>query len=60
MKNEIDIEELRKYIIDYYGTAMINTSPNAIMDLMEIENASDEKVLSLALKNNININNFTK
>ena len=56
----IDIEKLRQYIIDYYGTAIINSSPPAMMDLLEVENASNEKVLSLALKNNINLNNFTK
>lgn len=56
----IDIEKLRQYIIDYYGTAMINSSPTAMMDLLEVENASNEKVLSLALKNSINLNNFIK
>lgn len=56
----IDIEKLRQHIIDYYGTAMINSSPTAMMDLLEVENASNEKVLSLALKNSINLNNFTK
>lgn len=56
----IDIEKLRQYIIDYYGTAIINSSPTAMMDLLEVENASNEKVLSLALKNKINLNNFTK
>lgn len=49
---KIDIEKLRQYLINYYGTAMT--------DLLEVENASNEKVLSLALKNNINLNNFTK
>lgn len=58
--DDIDIEKLRQYIIDYYGTAMINSSPTAMMDLLEVENASNEKVFSLALKNNINLNNFTK
>ena len=56
----IDIEKLRQYIIDYYGTAMINSSPTEMMDLLEVENASNEKLLSLALKNKINLNNFTK
>ena len=57
---EIDIEKLRQYLINYYSTAMINSSPAAMMDLLEVENASNEKVLSLVLKNNINLNNFTK
>lgn len=57
---EIDIEKLRQYLINYYGTAMINSFPTAMTDLLEVKNASNEKVLSLALKNNINLNNFTK
>lgn len=57
---EIDIEKLRQYLINYYGTAMINSFSTAMTDLLEVENASNEKVLSLALKNNINLNNFTK
>lgn len=57
---EIDIEKIRQYLINYYGTAMINSFPTAMTDLLEVENASNEKVLSLALKNNINLNNFTK
>lgn len=56
---EIDIEKLRQYLINYYGTAMINSFPTAMTDLLEVENANNEKVLSLALKNNINLNNFT-
>ena len=58
--DDIDIEKLRQYLINYYGIAMINSFPTAMMDLSEVENASNEKVLSLALKNNINLNNFTK
>lgn len=58
--DDIDIEKLRQYLINYYGTAMINSFPTAMTDLLEVENASNEKVLSLALKNNINLNNFKK
>lgn len=58
--DDIDIEKLRQYLINYYGTAMINSFPTAMTDLLEVENASNEKVVSLALKNNINLNNFTK
>lgn len=57
---EMDIEKLRQYLINYYGTAMINSFPTAMTDLLEVENASNEKVLSLALKNSINLNNFIK
>lgn len=55
--NNIDIEKLRNYLIYYYGTAS-TIYPQAIYDVIEIEKASEEKVLKLALKNNINIKEF--
>lgn len=57
--NNIDIEKLRNYLINYYGTAS-TFYPQAIYDVIELENSSEEKVLKLALKNNINLNNFKK
>lgn len=57
--NNIDIEKLRNYLINYYGTAS-TFYPQAIYDVIELENGTEEKVLKLALKNNININNFKK
>lgn len=60
MEKEIDIEKIRKYLIDYYGTAMLNASPAAMMDLIEVENATDELVLKLVLDNKLNLDKFTK
>lgn len=60
MEKEIDIEKIRQYLIDYYGTAMLNASSAAMMDLIEVENATDELVLKLALDNKLNIDKFTK
>lgn len=60
MEKEIDIEKIRKYLIDYYGTAMLNASPTAMMDLIEVENATNELVLKLALDNKLNLDKFTK
>lgn len=60
MEKEIDIEKIRKYLIDYYGTAMLNASPAAMMDLIEVENTTDELVLKLALDNKLNLDKFTK
>lgn len=45
-----DIEELKERIIDYYGTAMCNGFPMAMMDIARVENMSDEEVIKEARK----------
>lgn len=47
---EIDIEKLRKDLIDYYGTAMFNASPLAIIELTKVENASPQELINKANK----------
>ena len=37
-----DFEKLRETIKDYYGTAMTSGFPMAIIELAEVENASDD------------------
>ena len=54
----IDVDKLREYLIDYYGTAMFNGFPMAIEELEEVKRASDEKVVEIALKENINLLDF--
>ena len=55
---EIDIEKLRKDLIDYYGTAMFNESPLAIIELTKIENASPQELINIALKNNFDLTEY--
>lgn len=50
----IDIEDLRQALIDYFGTAMMQ-NPMAIMDLSKVENASAEELIEIAYKNGIKI-----
>jgi predicted PhzF superfamily epimerase YddE/YHI9 len=45
---EKDIEDIRDELIDYYGTAMMNGFPMAVMELSDIEDLSDEEVQALA------------
>ena len=52
---ELNFDELRKYLIDYYGTAMINGFPQAMFDLQKIEQASDEELIIWAKKAGIEI-----
>lgn len=55
---EIDIEKLRKDLIDYYGTAMFNASPLAIIELTKVENASPQQLINIALKNNFDLTEY--
>lgn len=55
---EIDIYKLRADLMDYYGTAMLNGFPMAIVNLSRIESATDEDILQIALKENFNIEKY--
>ena len=57
MNVTIAVEELRKDLIDYFGTAM-QYNPIVMMDLVKIENASDEQVVQIAMQNGINIEKY--
>ena len=43
-----DSDRLRKDVRDYYGTAMFNGNPMAMMELEEAERASDEELRGIA------------
>ena len=58
MYEEIDVERLRKDLLDYYGTAMYNASPLAIIELSKIERASEDELIQIAINNNINLNEY--
>lgn len=58
MITEIDIERLRKDLIDYFGTSLFVYSPLAIMELSKIERASDEELIQLAQNNNFDLNKY--
>ena len=54
----INIEKLRKDLIDYYGTAMFNSSYFAIMDLSKVQNATPNELIEIARKNKIDLNKY--
>ena len=41
--SEIDIERLKKDLIEHFISAMYMVSPIALIDLTEVENANDEQ-----------------
>lgn len=58
--NNIDIEKLRNDLIEYFTSAMFIVSPVALVDLTEVENASDEKVIKIALDNKFDLKKYIK
>lgn len=53
----IDIERLRRDLIDYFGAA-IPIYPVAIMDVIEVENADYYKLIEIAKCNGFNLDNY--
>ena len=56
----IDIEKLRKDLIDHFTAAMFIVSPVAMMDLTKVENATDEELIEIAISNKFNLEKYTK
>ncbi len=58
--NDIDIEKLRKDLIDYFTSAMFMVSQIALIDLTEVEDANSEKVVRIALENKFDLTQYLK
>ena len=54
----INIEKLREDLIDYFGTAMFNASPLAMIELTKIEKASNQDIIKIAIDNNFDLNEY--
>ncbi len=57
---ELDIDRLRKDLMDKYGTAMFSGFPAAVMDLSRIERMSDREILETAEKQGIDLNKYLR
>ena len=57
---QISIDELRKSMEDYYGTAIFSGMPMAAVDLYRVQNASDEDLIRIARQNGIDLNPFIR
>ena len=58
MYKDINIDKLRNDLIDYFGTAMFNASPLAIMDLSKVKKANNKELIEIAIKNNFDLNKY--
>ena len=53
----IDVDELRSDLIDYFGSAT-PMYPVAFMDLINVENASPEELVQIAIQNGFDLNDY--
>lgn len=55
---EIDYEKLRSDLMDYFGSAMFSGLPMAIVDLSDIEIASNDELIQIAQKNGFDLSEY--
>lgn len=55
---EINLDKLRKDLIEHYTAAMYMVSPIAMMDIERVKKASDEELIKIALSNKLNIDDY--
>lgn len=60
MYENLNIERIRNDLINYYGTAIFNASPLAIIELSKIEKATDEEIIKIAKKNHVDLNKYAE
>lgn len=55
---DIDYEKLRSDLMDYFGSAMFSGLPMAIVDLSDVEIASNDKLIQIAQKNGFDLTEY--
>ena len=58
MEININVEELRAGLVDYYGTVMVGGQWPAIADLSEVEGASPEQLIRMAEQAGIDLRKY--
>ena len=58
MIENLNFDKLREDLLDYYGTAMFNASPLAIIELTKVEKANNEELIEIAINNNFDLNEY--
>ena len=56
----INIDKLKRDLIDYYGTAAFSGMPAAMIDVFDVENASPEKLVELARHAGFDLRNYAE
>ncbi len=55
---DIDYEKLRSDLMDYFGSAMFSGLPMAIIDLSDVETASNDELIKIAKKNKFDLSKY--
>ena len=55
----IDIDDLRRDMMDYYGSAMSSGFPMAVVDLTRVERASGEELVQMAIDAGVDIRKYS-
>ena len=55
---DLDTNKLRKDLIDYYGTAMNNGFPMAVIDLGKAERASEQELIRMAEEEDFDLRRY--
>lgn len=53
----IDYEKLRNDLIDFFGTAIVY-NPMAVIELSNVQNASNYNLIQIALKNGFDLSEY--
>lgn len=56
----VDVDKLRKDLIEHFAAAMFIVSPIALVDLTEVENANEEQIVKIALNNKFDLKKYLK
>lgn len=54
----INVDDLRDYMRDYYGTAMFNGFPAALMDLADVDSMDGYRLCELAEREGVDLRRF--
>ena len=58
MEYEIDVSRLRRDMEDYFGTAMFNGFPMAVLYLSKVERMPDRELVELAQRNGVDLGKY--
>ena len=56
---EIDVDRLRDDLKEYFTGAYFCASPVALVDLIEVESMTDDKIIQIALQNGFDLDDYT-
>ena len=60
MSRDIDYENLRSDLENYYGTAMFSGAGMAMSDLEKVDRASEDMLIEIAKREKIDLNKYEK